>query len=112
VAILPVRFLGKLLALSALTGIVACNNLPDGRDKEADTVIECLVTGAEDLDSVTVLIAQDGVHKDGQGSLDLASVVFDGREVPMGSSALGGAHYELRFPRSGFAGPHTITLKE
>lgn len=93
-------------------GAAGCNELPDtGFSNATAPAMECLVTGSEGSDSVTVLIQHDGVSGQQAALLELDSVLVDGQPLRVDSTELGGVYYEGRFPKDDFTGKHTIRLR-
>lgn len=103
------------IVLSLVISSCGSNEIGDSKDVNPQSIyFDYQVWGEEGRDNVTVLLQYRFAGPNGTTLVldDPAKVELDGKKIPVDSSRLTGAYYEVSAPVKDFTGKHTIVFTD
>ena len=110
----PFLFISSIV-LSLVISSCGSNEIGDSKDVNPQSIyFDYQVWGEEGRDNVTVLLQYRFAGPNGTTLVldDPAKVELDGKKIPVDSSRLTGAYYEVSAPVKDFTGKHTIVFTD
>ncbi|MBS1921508.1 MAG: hypothetical protein JST17_14760 [Bacteroidetes bacterium] len=109
--------LSTIIAFFFVLAFISCTSNEIGNSKDVDpqsVYFDYKIWGEEGKDNVTVLLQYRFAGPNGTTLVldDPANVELDGKQIPVDSSKLTGAYYEVSVPLKDFIGKHSIVFTD